>query len=156
MTAWGRMPDETESAFAAFKVYLEMPDRSYQKVAQKLSKSLTIIKRWGNRYDWKSRAREWGNSLLGDVRDTIKCELTRRLINQWRQSIELQDRSFDEIMRLLESRPRSLKTLTELYNSASERQWTLIDRAGVDSRDAEIKITIEDAGDGDNAHRQGD
>lgn len=154
MNGWERLPDETEPAFEAFKVYLEMHERSLQKVSAELSKSRQLINRWASRYDWKSRAREWDNALLDDVHETIKREIARRLIKQWRQSIALQDKSFDEIVRLLESKPRSLKTLTELYNSAADRQWALVDRAGVGELDNDIRITIEDAGGDDVEHRQ--
>ena len=54
---WDRRPGESYEAFAAFQTYLT--ERSYPKVAQKLSKSLTLIKRWAKRHEWRERADSW-------------------------------------------------------------------------------------------------
>lgn len=151
MSAWERLPDETEPAWNAFKTYLDMDDRSYIKVAERLKKSSTLIYRWASKYNWGERARAWDNSILEEAREEIKRSVGRRLLKQWKQSIALQDKSFDEIIRLLAKNPRSLKSLTELYNAAADRQWTLADRAGVDERDNELHIIIEDAGKGGDA-----
>ena len=61
---WERLKNETDTAFLAFKTYLEMDDRRLQKVAEKLQKNSAVIRRWSNKFDWKNRAVAWDNSLL--------------------------------------------------------------------------------------------
>ena len=53
---WERLKNETDAAFSAFKIYLEMDDRSVEKVVKKLSKSASLLYRWANKFDWKNRA----------------------------------------------------------------------------------------------------
>lgn len=55
-----RQPKETTPAFEAFRCYLEMgPSRSLHRVAQALSKSDTLIKRWSSQWKWVQRVREF-------------------------------------------------------------------------------------------------
>src|SRR5947209_9333731 len=59
-----RSPGESRKAFAAFSLYLDLgPARSYQRVAQELSVSLSLIKRWGRRWGWQERAAAWDEHL---------------------------------------------------------------------------------------------
>lgn len=145
MTAWERLPDETEPAFAAFQVYLETAERSGAKVAQKIHKSPSLIRRWASKYGWKERAREWDNSVIERTRTLLSRRLVTQIQKQWEQSTQLQDKAFDNIVGMLDKRQGSLKSLTELYNSAAERQMALADRIGAGQHDDEIKIIIEDA-----------
>jgi hypothetical protein len=51
-----RQPNESPEAWEAFCAYRDMEGRrSYLKVGQQLSKSTTLIKRWGERWDWQRR-----------------------------------------------------------------------------------------------------
>ena len=72
---WERLNDESDAAFTAFKIYLEMEDRSLQKVSTKLSKSRQLINRWAAKFDWKNRATAWDNSILEEVRQKAKQNL---------------------------------------------------------------------------------
>jgi len=55
----GQREGESAKAFEAFIVWRDMGDtRSYPAVAQKLSKSTTLIKRWGARWRWNERLRD--------------------------------------------------------------------------------------------------
>lgn len=57
---WERQAKESVQAYEAFSLYLEMgAERSLRKVAQKLSKSDTLIKRWSSQWSWQSRSREY-------------------------------------------------------------------------------------------------
>ena len=48
MAKWERQRGESYPAFEAFQTYLE--ERTYPKVARRLSKSLTLIKRWAKKH----------------------------------------------------------------------------------------------------------
>ena len=64
MKPWERQEGESDKAFAAFRVYLEMgPKRSIAAVAQECTKSVSLIKRWSKRWDWRVRVRKHTDSL---------------------------------------------------------------------------------------------
>jgi hypothetical protein len=55
----GQREGESSKAFQAFVLWRDMGDtRSYPAVARKLSKSRTLIKRWGSKFRWQERLRE--------------------------------------------------------------------------------------------------
>lgn len=60
---WDRQPNESYPAYEAFREFLGMNERSYQRVAEKLSKSATLIKRWAKNNHWRERADAWDAEL---------------------------------------------------------------------------------------------
>lgn len=57
---WDRQPGETSKAYEAFVTYRDFGSgRSTRRVAEALSKSEALIKRWSGKYDWVSRAAAW-------------------------------------------------------------------------------------------------
>lgn len=81
---WDRQKNESDKAYSAFKVYLEMENRSLQKVSEKLSKSRQLLSRWLNKFNWKERAAAYDSSVIEEVR--------QRKIRQRIKDIELQDK----------------------------------------------------------------
>ena len=80
---WERQSGETEKAYSAFKVYLEMEDRSLQKVTESLQKNATLIRRWASKNDWKNRAAAYDSSIVESTRQlkiaAIKESLRRKV-----------------------------------------------------------------------------
>ena len=60
---WERLASESYPAYEAFNEYLTTAERSYSKVAEKLSKSTTLIKRWAKQHRWRERADAWDNEV---------------------------------------------------------------------------------------------
>lgn len=60
---WERQASESYPAYEAFNEYLTTAERSYSKVAEKLSKSTTLIKRWAKQHRWRERADAWDNEI---------------------------------------------------------------------------------------------
>lgn len=57
---WERQDGESDVAFEAFKIYRDMgAKRSGSRVAGKLSKSITLIRRWSSRWKWLLRCESW-------------------------------------------------------------------------------------------------
>jgi hypothetical protein len=57
MSAWGRLPEESTPAYAAFKAYVDFGShRSIEAVHRKLTKSTRLLKRWSSKYSWVERA----------------------------------------------------------------------------------------------------
>ena len=61
---WGKQKGESRQAFEAFVCYRDMgPDRSQEKVAEKLGKSTQLMSRWSSRWNWVERAGMWDEEL---------------------------------------------------------------------------------------------
>ena len=144
MKSWNRLENESDAAFEAFKIYLELDERSIEKVSKALSKSASLIYRWASQYNWRERARDFDNSILEDVRQEIKRSLSREIKRQWKESIALQRLSF-EALSVKDMSKASFKSLNEIYNSARQAQWEIVDRLKLDETDDNIKIEIVDA-----------
>lgn len=63
---WDRLPDETDKAWTAFQVYLDLPrPRRYKDVADKTNRHVSQVGAWGMKYKWVARAGAWDNSQMG-------------------------------------------------------------------------------------------
>jgi hypothetical protein len=76
---WERLPHESVAAFSAFEMYRRMGrDRSLRAVAQELTKSSTLIKRWSARNGWLDRVQafdDWAIALeLMERKKAAKAE----------------------------------------------------------------------------------
>jgi hypothetical protein len=71
--AFEQQPKESNKAFAAFSLYLNMgPQRSLTKVGQKLHKSVTMLGRWSVKFDWPSRIQAHGAHLATVEREAVE------------------------------------------------------------------------------------
>lgn len=59
---WTRRTTESNPAYEAFRTYMDV--RSTTKVAEQLSKSDTIVKRWCTEHDWVSRIKAYDVFLM--------------------------------------------------------------------------------------------
>ena len=80
---WERQPGETEKAYSAFKIFLEMEDRSISKVAKYLSVSVQNVRKWSSKYNWFERAASYDSSVVESTRQlkiaAIKESLRRKV-----------------------------------------------------------------------------
>lgn len=68
---WEKRRREGDRAYAAFVVYRNLgTQRSLSKVAQLVSKSVPLMKRWCARYHWARRAQAWDAHLCRIDEDT--------------------------------------------------------------------------------------
>ncbi len=128
--AWERLEKESDAAFSAFKIYLELDERNYPKVAEKLSKSLTLIKRWAKEYDWKNRAIAWDNSLLEELRKQEKQKLSKTFKRQLKDLQNFQAKAADGLNQK-DLTKASVKSLNEMYHAALQAHWSLLEKLGV-------------------------
>ena len=134
---WERLKNETDAAFSAFTTYLELDERSYSKVAEKLQKSLTLIRRWAKQFDWKNRAVAWDNSLLEELRIKEKQNLSKTIRRQLENLKIFQERAADGLNQKNLSKA-SVKSLNEMYHSALQAHWSLLEKIGVSNSEEEI------------------
>lgn len=117
---WERQKKESPQAFEAFSSYRDLgAERSIQKVANRLSKSLALIKRWSSEWDWVERARLYDNSLEQEARKaTVKGikDMTDRHI---RLSMQLQAKAVAALGEL-EPEAMSPKDIKEFIKMATE------------------------------------
>lgn len=60
IATWGQLPNESEPAWAAFKVYRNSgPTRSLKKAARVVGKVKRLIERWSSRHGWQARVAAW-------------------------------------------------------------------------------------------------
>lgn len=63
--AWEKLPDETDKAWQAFLVYLDLtPPRTYQQAADKMGRGVDMLRTWGRKYHWVARSLAYDNSLM--------------------------------------------------------------------------------------------
>lgn len=80
---WERQLKESVPAFQAFKLYCDLgAGRSYRRVAQELSKSDTLIKRWASVWEWRRRSVEYDNELIRQ-----EFEEKKRAVRQMQERI---------------------------------------------------------------------
>lgn len=98
---WERQKSENFKRFEAFKEYRDMgPDRSYTAVAEKLQKSLTLMRRWAKEDNWKDRVAAYDDYL--DKLELKKQEeerkkMTKRHINL---ALSVQNKLVDKLNNL--------------------------------------------------------
>lgn len=85
---WERLDTDTDKSFEAFCIYRDMgANRSLRKVAEKLSKSETIINRWSMNHNWQERV-----TAFDTHQDSLRQER-----NLERQK-QIEDNAFDDYM----------------------------------------------------------
>ena len=79
---WERQDGESAQAFQAFAAYRDMgAERSLHKVAEKLSKSDALMKRWSSQWHWGIRADAWDDEL-----DRRSCRELQKGIAEMRKN----------------------------------------------------------------------
>lgn len=121
---WERQPGETVQAFEAFDLYCKMGDeRSIRKVAQKLTKSDTLIKRWSSQWNWVNRSRDYDNELK---RKEVKEQKKAYQAMQKRQigiAVQFQKIAFDAL-KILPKESLSPKDIREFMKIGAEIERT--------------------------------
>ena len=145
MKIWERQAEESEKAFAAFQVYLEMEDRSPQKVAEKLQKDRSLITRWAAKFDWRNRAVAWDNSILEDKRRAYIKRYNKFLDKQFKGNERIQELAL-KVFEEKNMAQISWKSLNEIYRSNFTEMTELSKQLGfATTTDSEITINIQRA-----------
>lgn len=122
-TAWERLPNETAEQYQYFREFLLMrPVRRIDSVAQIVQKSPSHIRALAAKYDWRTRAEKYDNTLLDSARETIRRRLPEVLIKQWNDCTEIAALAAAELRRR-DLAKASFKSLNEiLANSHVQSQ----------------------------------
>ncbi len=105
---WERLETDTDKSFQAFCIYRDMGvKRSLRKVADKLSKSETIINRWSFTHNWVERT-----SAYDDYQATLRKERKER------KQIEIEDNVLSDYDFLRACIQKRIETYTALNYKA--------------------------------------
>lgn len=169
---YDRQAGESDKAFEAFVLYRDIgASRSLDTVAQKLAKSLPLIKRWSAQYGWVERVSAYDDYLDAQARKKFEADTIKRKVDMLRRhaltgkilqqkgvdylSSKGVDRSSDAVAaikagvtieRQSEGLPEYMMEIVNADDNEIARQYAalLAEIGGVGSGDAE-------AGDGDSS-----
>lgn len=79
---WERLQEESEQAFRAFNIYLDLPmgERTLKAVRVKCQKNASyesLLMRWKTKYQWRSRCQAYDGTQLEKARDAAEEEKLR-------------------------------------------------------------------------------
>ncbi len=124
---WERLPDESERAYRAFILYLDMGqgERSLKKVLQELSKKGSYIKqlqRWSSRHSWVARVTAYDQHIIAQHRERHLSERLQMYIEHAEIYANMRNMGFNAIKERLEKDPNSITPhqLIKLITSAME------------------------------------
>jgi hypothetical protein len=127
--AWEQLPEESIKAFTAAKEYFDLgPSRSLEKVADKLQKSLGLMKGWSGRYRWRLRAAAYSRSCDQIQQEVVENQL-RQTAQKWADREE--QRREDDHQIALQLRAKALEILklpvaTVTMTSADGKSTTIV------------------------------
>lgn len=117
---WERQKGESEKAFEAFAAYRDMGEkRTFTAVAEKLQKSVSLIRRWKDRWEWPERVRAYDNELEKAARAKVikdRKDMTERHI---KIAMQLQKKAL-EALTSLEVEAMSPKDIKEYIKMATD------------------------------------
>lgn len=117
---WERQKGESEKAFEAFAAYRDMGEkRTFTAVAEKLQKSVSLIRRWKDRWEWPERVRAYDNELEKAARAKAikdRKDMTERHI---KIAMQLQKKAL-EALTSLEVEAMSPKDIKEYIKMATD------------------------------------
>ena len=90
--AFEQLPKESAKAFAAFSLYLNLgAERSLAAVAQKLSKSEQLLKRWSAKFDWPARVAAHAAHLAVVERGAIEATARGKAAEWEKREMQLRE-----------------------------------------------------------------
>ena len=113
-----QQPKESNKAFTAFSTYLSMGDgRSTRVVAQRLSRSDQLIRRWSAVWDWTERVRAYAAHLAAVEREASEA-LARSNSAEWlKKQQQLREREWAMHEKCIAAAERGLKTFMGRENA---------------------------------------
>ena len=147
LKAWERLSSESDAAFSAFKIYLELDERKLQKVAEMLQKNPAVIRRWAKKYYWKDRAAAYHNSLLEEERNE-KIRRRKKDIERQNKIGQLLLSKAVEILQNADTKRGTFYAATQMAELGCKLVNEAYDLGDEDNKDSEVTINIRRADNG--------
>lgn len=117
---WERQPGESAQAYEAFAIYRDMgSNRSLRAVAEKLSKSYTLIGRWSREKKWGERCRAYDNHLDDKARQEALQKYKKMRTRHIGIALQLQEKALAELKNLPEG-SMTPKDIIQFLDKATE------------------------------------
>lgn len=147
---WDKREGESNKAYDAFSMYLEMSDRSVRKVADLLSKKRQQIYDWSKKFDWQERAAAYDSSVVEALRkDRIKRK--KKIIQRLSEIGFLMVEKAEEAFKACNSQRITPRTATDMVDVASRVLVQMSEFEGEEESvtDSTLTVNIVRAGEGD-------
>lgn len=138
---WERLNGESEQAYSAFKIFLQMESRTISAVGKKCGKSRNLIDRWAKKYFWRERADAWDNSLLEEERKTRIKNRAKAVARQENLGKLLQQKAA-EILQNANTKKGSFYAATQMIEIGCKLINEAYEFEKADSDDSTITINI--------------
>lgn len=144
---WERQEKESPQAYEAFTVYRDLGvGRTFAAVAEKLQKSVSLIHRWKDKWDWEIRADAWDKIIAQKAIKQAAKEYAQMLEFQINIGRMMQSKGARGLQRMdFDNVPmKSLPSLVNLINSGVKTERTARDIKAHKERlnDNELVINI--------------
>ena len=149
---WERMKNESEQAYSAFKIFLQMENRTLFAVTEKLRKSDGLIRRWAKKYFWRERADAWDNSILKEERKARIKNRTKAVTRQENLGKLLQQKAV-EILQNTNTKKGSFYAATQMIEIGCKLINEAYEFEKADSDNSTVTIKIERANCGGDTDR---
>lgn len=149
--AFERFPGETDKAFAALQVYLELgSERSLELARQKLGKSKAVLERWSTRWNWVVRAGVYDNYMANLEQAKRERALTSEAQKWAERQIEHREKAWRVSQALIEKAEMMLKFPLTRQRTADGTtiveplKWSLTDAARLlETADKTARLSVE-------------
>lgn len=143
---WDRLPDETEPAYEAFQVYLDLGlKRSLPRAAAQVGKNKTLLANWSSKYGWRERARQWDSAPRRALAESFE-EMARRVAEQHEEmATALMAKLRENLSLLRPGKDPSVPFSTALGAARMSHQFAVDLSRPKDAAQEEIKNKIAEA-----------
>ena len=117
MNQWERQPRESYPAFEAFQIFLT--ERSYPAVAARVSKNLSLIKRWAKQNEWRARADAWDSEVSRKAMEKAGADFAEMIERHLNIGRMLQAKSANALqkMNLMNLPPKFIPALVNMLKA---------------------------------------
>lgn len=117
---WERQQGESEKAYEAFSLYLNMgAERTITAVVKELKKSRSLIDRWKVRWDWSERVREYDNDQERKAKKEAEKGLRDMYTRQTKIALSVQSKALKALEKL-DPDTMSVKDIKEYIKIGTE------------------------------------
>ena len=142
---WEKQAKESSKAYEAFVVYKDLGNgRTFTAVAEELHKSVSLIRRWKEKWNWQERAEAWDNSIAEKARAKKAKDYAKMIEVQTGIGQMLQAEAIKAI-KSMDLSKASLSSLLEMINSGVkiERSARAMDKNGTTTESTSSNILAE-------------
>ncbi|MDD6051646.1 MAG: hypothetical protein PUC00_10355 [Clostridiales bacterium] len=151
--SWEQQPGESAKAFEAFTAYRDMgADRSTRKVAQKLTKSDSVIRKWSSTYNWVERARAYDRDLDRQAHEQAVHNVQQMNDRHIQMAMQLQEKASAALENLAAANLTPRMILDFITKATELERMCRLYEAGMDwdnqqkDGNSEVEIIIESNG----------